>query len=91
MTTFLLQHWVRDRARGRISIEHAVRRQCADTARLYGLHDWGVLVVGYLADLNIIDLDALNLNHPWVARLPAGGKRLRRMRLVIAPPSNPEP
>ena len=76
-TTFLLQHWVRDRARGRISIEHAVRRQCADTARLYGLHDRGVLAEGYLADLNIIDLDALNLNHPWVAHdLPAGGKRL---------------
>ena len=76
-TTFLLQHWVRDRQRGRISIEHAIRRQCADTARLYGLEDRGLVANGYLADLNVIDLDALQLNHPWVAHdLPAGGKRL---------------
>ncbi|MBC7522016.1 MAG: amidohydrolase family protein, partial [Sandarakinorhabdus sp.] len=26
--TFLLQHWVRDRKRGRISIENAIKRQC---------------------------------------------------------------
>jgi N-acyl-D-aspartate/D-glutamate deacylase len=76
-TTFLLQHWVRDRDGGRISIERAVRRQCADTAKLYGLDDRGIVAGGYLADLNIIDLEALQLNQPWVAHdLPAGGKRL---------------
>ena len=76
-TTFMLQHWVRDRRQGRITIEHAVRRQCADTARLYGLDDRGVVASGYLADLNVIDLDAVSLNQTWVAHdLPAGGKRL---------------
>ena len=76
--TFMLQHWVRDRKRGgRISLELAVKRQCADTARLYGLEDRGVIAPGYLADLNIIDFDRLKLGKPWLAfDLPAGGKRL---------------
>jgi N-acyl-D-amino-acid deacylase len=76
--TFMLQHWVRDRKRGgRISLERAVQRQCRDTARLYGLEDRGVIAPGYLADLNVIDLDKLKLGKPWLAfDLPAGGKRL---------------
>jgi N-acyl-D-amino-acid deacylase len=76
--TFMLQHWVRDRKRGgKISLENAVKRQCRDTARLYGLDDRGVLAPGYLADINVIDLDAVKLGKPWLAfDLPAGGKRL---------------
>ncbi|KPF66327.1 amidohydrolase [alpha proteobacterium AAP81b] len=75
--TYLLQHWVRDRARGTISLENAIKRQCSDTARLYGMHDRGVLAPGMLADVNIIDMGALKLGKPWMAfDLPAGGKRL---------------
>lgn len=75
--TFMLQHWVRDRAGKRIALEHAVKRQCRDTALLYGLEDRGVLAPGYLADLNVIDMDAIKLGKPWLAfDLPAGGKRL---------------
>lgn len=75
--TFLLQHWVRDRAGKRVSLEHAVKRQCRDTARLYGLEDRGVIAPGYLADINVIDFDTLKLGKPWLAfDLPAGGKRL---------------
>ncbi|MBK9432366.1 MAG: D-aminoacylase [Sphingomonadales bacterium] len=75
--TFMLQHWVRDRERKRIGLEHAVKRQCRDTALLYGLDDRGLIAPGYLADINIIDLDALKLGKPWLAfDLPAGGKRL---------------
>ena len=75
--TFLLQHWVRDRPRGRISIENAIKRQCSDTARLYGMHDRGELRPGQLADINLIDMKALKLGAPWMAfDLPAGGKRL---------------
>lgn len=76
--TFMLQHWVRDRRRGgRIGLEHAIKRQCADTARLYGLEDRGVIAPGYLADLNVIDMEELKLGKPWLAfDLPAGGKRL---------------
>lgn len=75
--TFMLQHWVRGRARGTIALEHAIKRQCADTARLYGLEDRGVIAPGRLADLNIIDMARLKLGQPWLAfDLPAGGKRL---------------
>lgn len=75
--TFMLQHWVRDRDGKRISLENAVQRQCRDTARLYGLNDRGVLAPGYLADINVIDLDEVKLGKPWLAfDLPAGGKRL---------------
>ena len=75
--TFMLQHWVRDRKRGRISLETAVKRQCRDTARLYGLDDRGVIAPGYLADLNVIDLARVKLGKPWLAfDLPAEGKRL---------------
>jgi N-acyl-D-amino-acid deacylase len=76
--TFMLQHWVRDRKRGgKISLENAVKRQCRDTARLYGLDDRGVLAPGYLADINVIDMDTVKLGKPWLAfDLPAGGKRL---------------
>ncbi|QSB43765.1 D-aminoacylase [Tsuneonella flava] len=81
--TFMLQHWVRDRKRaatrnsGKVSLEHAIKRQCRDTAQLYGLEDRGLIAPGYLADLNIIDFDRLKLGKPWLAfDLPAGGKRL---------------
>ena len=75
--TFMLQHWVRDREGFRLSISEAVKRQCADTARVYGLEDRGVLASGYLADINVIELDNIGMSKPWVANdLPAGGKRL---------------
>ena len=76
--TFMLQHWVRDRKRGgKLGLEAAVKRQCLDTARLYGLDDRGVIAPGYMADLNVIDFDNLKLGRPWLAfDLPAGGKRL---------------
>ena len=76
--TFMLEHWVKSRRRGeRISLEHAIKRQCRDTAVLYGLEDRGLIAPGYLADLNVIDMDELKLGKPWLAfDLPAGGKRL---------------
>lgn len=76
--TFMLEHWVKSRKRGdRISLEQAIKRQCRDTALLYGLEDRGVIAPGYLADLNVIDMDKLKLGKPWLAfDLPAGGKRL---------------
>ena len=75
--TFMLQHWVRDRDGFRLSLSDAIKRQCADTAKVYGLHDRGVLARGYLADINIIELENIAMSKPWVANdLPAGGKRL---------------
>ena len=76
--TFMLEHWVKGRRRGkRIPLEQAVKRQCRDTALLYGLEDRGIIAPGMLADINIIDMDAIKLGKPWLAfDLPAGGKRL---------------
>ncbi|MEM9311243.1 MAG: D-aminoacylase, partial [Pseudomonadota bacterium] len=76
--TFMLEHWVKNRSRGeRITLENAIKRQCRDTALLYGLDDRGLIAPGYLADLNVIDMDALKLGRPWLEfDLPAGGKRL---------------
>lgn len=75
--TFMLEYWVRDRARGTIGLANAIKRQCRDTATLYGLADRGLLAPGYLADVNVIALDRLKLLKPWLAfDLPAGGKRL---------------
>jgi N-acyl-D-amino-acid deacylase len=75
--TFMLEYWVRDRKGQRITLENAIKRQCRDTARLYGLNDRGVLAPGYLADVNVIDMERLKLGKPWLAfDLPAGGKRL---------------
>lgn len=73
-TTFLLTEWVRER--GLFSIEQAIHLLTQRPASLYGFADRGVLQPGKLADLNLIDLQALRIEPPHIARdLPAGGKR----------------
>ena len=76
--TYLLTHWVRDRARGdRFALEDIVERQTRRTARFYGMEDRGTLEPGMKADLNVIDFDALRIHAPeMVYDLPAGGRRL---------------
>jgi N-acyl-D-amino-acid deacylase len=78
MPTFMLTHWTRDRCNGpRIPLELVVQKQTRDTARLYGLFDRGTLEAGMLADVNVIDYEALRLTSPVVVDdLPAGGRRL---------------
>ena len=78
MPTFMLTHWTRDRTRGaKLGVEHIVKRQTHDTARMYGLDDRGVLLPGYKADINLIDYERLGFTRPKVAfDLPAGGRRL---------------
>jgi N-acyl-D-aspartate/D-glutamate deacylase len=76
--TYLLTHWGRDRTRGELlPVPWLIKRQTADTARLVGLHDRGVLAPGYKADVNLIEWDALAISAPRIAYdLPTGGKRL---------------
>jgi N-acyl-D-amino-acid deacylase len=75
--TYLLTHWVRDRASGRLSLADAVRELTSVPARVAGLADRGRIAVGYKADLNVIDQAALALHRPVIARdLPGGGRRL---------------
>jgi N-acyl-D-aspartate/D-glutamate deacylase len=75
--TFLLAHWARDRAAGRLSVADAVRMMTTVPARVAGLADRGRIALGYKADLNVIDHAALRLHKPVIAHdLPAGGRRL---------------
>jgi len=78
MTTSSLVMWARDRTRGpRLPLEVVVHRQTQRTAAQVGWFDRGVLAPGYVADLNVIDLDALACHPPRVVfDLPAGGRRL---------------
>jgi N-acyl-D-aspartate/D-glutamate deacylase len=49
----------------------------SDTARLYGLHDRGIIAPGMKADFNVIDMDELALAQPTMAYdLPGGARRL---------------
>jgi N-acyl-D-aspartate/D-glutamate deacylase len=76
-TTFLLTHWARDRAEGRLPVELAVHKTTQATATLYGLGDRGVLAPGFVGDANVIDVDRLALRRPTkVADLPGGASRL---------------
>jgi N-acyl-D-aspartate/D-glutamate deacylase len=75
--TFMLAHWTRDRAEGKLPVEWAVKALANDPARAVGLNDRGVLKPGYKADINIIDYDKVALDQPKVIYdLPAGGRRL---------------
>ncbi|WP_137145840.1 amidohydrolase family protein [Mycolicibacterium sp. CR10] len=75
--TYMLAHWARDRASGRLTVAEAVRELTSAPARVAGLSDRGRIAVGYKADLNVIDHSALTLHKPVIAHdLPAGGRRL---------------
>ncbi len=78
MTTSSLTVWVRDRRGGeRIPVERIVHGHTQRNARHMGWFDRGVVAPGYLADLNVIDLDALACHPPTIVHdLPAGGRRL---------------
>ena len=76
--TTLLTHWGRDRTRNdKLPLELLIKKQSCDTAHWVGLHDRGVLMPGYRADINVIDFDKLRLHLPEINYdLPAGGRRL---------------
>ena len=75
-TTFMLTHWARDRAEGRLPLERVVEMMTRRNARYLGLADRGEIAIGRRADLNLIDPHRLGLGAPRLVRdLPAGGKR----------------
>jgi N-acyl-D-aspartate/D-glutamate deacylase len=78
MPTFIMTHWGRDRTRGDLmSLEFIVESLTSKTAKAFGMFDRGEIVEGKIADINIIDFDALQLHRPEaVFDLPAGGRRL---------------
>lgn len=75
--TTLLNWWARDRPGTRLPLEDVVHKLTKRQTDYLGLTDRGHLAVGKLADLNLIDHQALQLHKPELrADLPAGGKRL---------------
>ena len=75
-TTFMLTHWVRDRAQGRLPLQTAVQMLSARNAQFIGLADRGLIAPGLRADFNLIDPARLAVGTPRLVRdLPAGGKR----------------
>jgi len=76
--TFYLTRWVRDAAdHERIPLPRAIAALTSEPADAVGFSDRGRLRIGAKADINVIDLDALQLHTPSMVRdLPAGGKRL---------------
>ena len=78
-STFMLTHWVRDRAQGTLPLQRAVHMLTARNAAYLGLADRGRVAVGQRADLNLIDPQRLAVGTPQLVRdLPAGGKRFRQ-------------
>jgi N-acyl-D-amino-acid deacylase len=77
-STFHLTHWVRDRTKGeRVPLELAVHKLTGAPARMYGFADRGVLEAGAKADVNVIDLERLTIQAPYVrADLPTGASRV---------------
>ena len=78
MPTFIMTHWGRDRTKGdKLSLEFIVNSLTAKTAEAFGMYDRGQLTEGKIADINIIDFEALRLFRPEaIFDLPAGGRRL---------------
>ncbi|XOV87695.1 MAG: amidohydrolase family protein [Pseudomonadota bacterium] len=78
MPTFIMTHWGRDRTKGdTLPLEFIVRSMTRRTAEAYDMLDRGLLQEGMLADVNVIDFDALRLFRPEaIFDLPTGGKRL---------------
>ncbi|OCC23640.1 hypothetical protein MB02_10760 [Croceicoccus estronivorus] len=75
--TFMLAHWVRDGANGRLPLQWVINALSRKPVRAAGFHDRRVLAEGLKADLNVIDLDRLKLHKHGVRHdLPAGGRRL---------------
>jgi N-acyl-D-aspartate/D-glutamate deacylase len=74
--TFALSYWSRDTALVPIPVEYLVHCQTRRQAAYLGWGDRGVVAPGYLADLNIIDLETIGVRRPRLVRdLPAGGGR----------------
>jgi N-acyl-D-aspartate/D-glutamate deacylase len=78
MTTSYLSIWGRDRRdRDGIPVESVVHQITQRPAAHFGWLDRGRVAPGYLADLNVIDLEGLGCAPPEItADLPAGGRRL---------------
>jgi N-acyl-D-aspartate/D-glutamate deacylase len=75
LQTHLLAHWARDQHE--FSLEEAVRMVTRMPAESWGFSERGLLREGMIADINLIDLAALDPGMPVAVRdLPGGAQRV---------------
>jgi N-acyl-D-aspartate/D-glutamate deacylase len=75
LQTHLLAHWARDQHE--FSVEEAVRMVTRIPAESWGFDERGLLKPGMIADINLIDLPALDPGMPVAVRdLPGGAQRV---------------
>jgi len=75
LQTHLLAHWARDEHE--FSLEEAVRMVTRIPAESWGFNERGLLKEGMIADINLIDLPALDPGMPVAVRdLPGGAQRV---------------
>ena len=73
----LLAYWVRERQV--LSLEEAIEMITSRPARLWRLHDRGLLAPGYAADLTLFDPATVAPTMPQVVQdLPGGAKRIEQ-------------
>jgi N-acyl-D-aspartate/D-glutamate deacylase len=81
--TFTLAWWVREQRV--MPIETAVRKLSFEPATVWGLRERGLVQPGWHADLNVIDLQALDLELPEIAHdLPGGAPSFSQRARGIA-------
>jgi len=76
--TYVMERWAGE-GDDKIPLPRAVKALTSDTAAVVGLNDRGRLQEGLRADINVIDLDRISVQTPYmVYDLPEGGGRLRQ-------------
>jgi len=84
--SFVLSYWVRERSRGTLTLEDAIRILTSEPARLFGFDDRGIVAPGRKADLNLLDPAAVAPQPVEILHdLPTGAPRIvQRTRGFVA-------
>ncbi len=83
LQTHLFSHWVREKQA--LTLEEAVRMVTLEPATHWGLHDRGLLRVGFAGDVTVFDPDRIGPRMPVVVHdLPGGAKRFKQTANGIA-------
>ena len=83
LQTHIFSHWVREKQA--LTLEEAVRMVTFEPATHWGLHNRGLLRVGFAGDVTVFDPERIGPRMPEIVRdLPGGAKRFRQTANGIA-------